>query len=518
MADACGSTPGTLDYGPQGRVILPSPWSSDLTTVPRSFDETKIEAYRASTLASSRQVARSNKFLTEAYVDPASVQVLRSTTGVLIKASCFRSQRKTATPYQVVCDIQQSGDVRDANCECAAGKSGACNHSLAVLKLLALLRANKYDEAPPAVACTELPQQWRRPRGEAVASTSLQLVDWRSVREEGLETPITSRLYDAQRNIVDVNDRVALTRQLGDYLFSTQGSPFAKRLRAATTETVKTKFGLAPPGSPLAYQQSLVPFGYETFSSPELAHVQGRSAALPSCPAFFEACTGWDMSGLNFPVEQDLLLKQAKSPLWKAARRTRLTASCFGQAVERESWTLKGLNNLTSSKDLSRVRAVRHGIKYEPVAVQRYESCLRALGHDVQTFPCGILVHPECPWLGASPDRVVWDPTETTPHGVVEVKCPYTLKDGGLNAASNFYMTKDAAGVYRLNRDHKHYHQILGQMALSGLQWGDFVVYSHKFLIVERIYFSEDEWLACKAALDDFYFSVLLPYLCRSST
>lgn len=77
MAGACGSTPGTFGYGPQGRVTLPSPWSTDLTAVPRSFNKCKIEAYRASTLASSRQVARSNKFITEAYVDPASVQVLR---------------------------------------------------------------------------------------------------------------------------------------------------------------------------------------------------------------------------------------------------------------------------------------------------------------------------------------------------------------------------------------------------------------------------------------------------------
>lgn len=137
--------------------------------------------------------------------------------------------------------------------------------------------------------------------------------------------------------------------------------------------------------------------------------------------------------------------------------------------------------------------------------MRRYESCLRAIGHDVQNFPCGIFVHPEGPWLVPSRQRVLWDPAEPTPHGVVEVKCPYTLKDCFFfNAVWNFYMTKDTAGVYWLNRNHKHYRQILGQMALSGLLWGDFVVYSHKFLIVERIYFPEDKWLAWKAALDDF--------------
>lgn len=176
----------------------------------------------------------------------------------------------------------------------------------------------------------------------------------------------------------------------------------------------------------MAYQQSLVPFGYETFTSPELGPVQERSTALPRDPTFFESCPMWDMSGLDFPFAQDLLLKsllvtstestrlerntrqQAKTRLWKTARQARLTASSFGEATTWESWTLKGLVNLTSSKDLSRARAVRHGIKYEPVAVQCYETYLR--GHDVQTFPCGFLVHPDCPWLGASPERVAWDP------------------------------------------------------------------------------------------------------------
>ncbi|XP_040355540.1 uncharacterized protein LOC121046013 [Ixodes scapularis] len=210
--------------------------------------------------------------------------------------------------------------------------------------------------------------------------------------------------------------------------------------------------------------------------------------------------------------------QQSKSPLWRASRRNRLTASSFGEVATRESWSLKGLNNLTSTKDISHVRAVRHGIKYEPAAVQRYESALRVLGHDIQTSHCGIVVQPDCPWLGASPDRTTWDPTEATAHGVVEVKCPYTLKDGGLETAVDFYMVKDTSGVYRLNREHRYYYQILGQMALSGLLWGDFVVYSHNFLIVERIYFSQEKWLECKTTLDKFYFSVLLPYLSESRT
>lgn len=72
MASACVGTTGTADV-----VSLASPWSISLITIPRSFNKEKIEAYRASRLASGRQVVRSQKFLTEAYLKPSSICVYR---------------------------------------------------------------------------------------------------------------------------------------------------------------------------------------------------------------------------------------------------------------------------------------------------------------------------------------------------------------------------------------------------------------------------------------------------------
>ncbi|KAH7970902.1 hypothetical protein HPB49_016631 [Dermacentor silvarum] len=116
--------------------------------------------------------------------------------------------------------------------------------------------------------------------------------------------------------------------------------------------------------------------------------------------------------------------QQSQSATWKAARKNRLTASNFGVAVTRENWTQKGLQNLTTDRDLSRVRAIQYGVSSEAMAVQQYERTLRTFRHNIETFHCGLIVDPTCPWLGASPDRVVWDPEEQSPHGIVEVKCP----------------------------------------------------------------------------------------------
>lgn len=132
----------------------------------------------------------------------------------------------------------------------------------------------------------------------------------------------------------------------------------------------------------------------------------------------------------------------------------------------------------------------------------------------MEAFPSGLLVDPSCPWLGASPDRLIFDPTEASVHGLLEVKCPYSLKGKSVDEIGDTYcMKKDNNGVFRLDRTHMYYYQVLGQMALCGLPWSDFVVFSENFILVERIRFSEVDWVVAKAKLDSFFFSVMLPYM-----
>ncbi|XP_077508760.1 uncharacterized protein LOC144120231 [Amblyomma americanum] len=134
--------------------------------------------------------------------------------------------------------------------------------------------------------------------------------------------------------------------------------------------------------------------------------------------------------GLQVSSQEAIDLKkntrqQSGSEMWKRARVHRLTASSFGVVVKRPTWTEKGLQNLTADKDLSRVRAVQYGITNEQPAVQRYVAVMKTRGHDVEAFRSGLVVDPSCPWLGASPDRLLFDPwCEIPSHGLLEVKCP----------------------------------------------------------------------------------------------
>lgn len=38
--------------------------------------------------------------------------------------------------------------------------------------------------------------------------------------------------------------------------------------------------------------------------------------------------------------------------------------------------------------------------------------------------PCGLVIHPDAPWLGTLPDGLIFDPFAQPPHGLVEIKCP----------------------------------------------------------------------------------------------
>ena len=130
------------------------------------------------------------------------------------------------------------------------------------------------------------------------------------------------------------------------------------------------------------------------------------------------------------------------------------------------------------------------------------------------------MVNPSHPYLGASPDGKVFDPTSASPFGLLEIKCPYTWRKHSIEAAfqdPNF-PCEMINGVPRLKRDHKqgYYAQVQGQLALSGLPWCDFVVYlsgSHT-LCVERISFDPDYWNnTLLPLLSSFYFKHAISFL-----
>ena len=97
------------------------------------------------------------------------------------------------------------------------------------------------------------------------------------------------------------------------------------------------------------------------------------------------------------------------------------------------------------------------------VAHLKYIEYMHKNGHlNVAVMECGFFIHTEKSWPGASRDEVIEDPVSTVPTGLLEIKCPYSVRDKPAEEACQdrtFYCSF-AEGSISLKNNHCYYHQI----------------------------------------------------------
>jgi putative phage-type endonuclease len=116
---------------------------------------------------------------------------------------------------------------------------------------------------------------------------------------------------------------------------------------------------------------------------------------------------------------------EQRSEEWFAARKSRVTGSMVGailgldpnctrdEAMRRMVRAHQGL----PSEFVGNI-ATQWGVMHEQEAKEEFEYEL-----GVEVLPASFVVHPELPWLGASPDGYVFE------DWLLEVKCPFGLRD-----------------------------------------------------------------------------------------
>ncbi len=170
---------------------------------------------------------------------------------------------------------------------------------------------------------------------------------------------------------------------------------------------------------------------------------------------------------------------EQRSPEWFEARKGKLTGSNVGAAL--------GLSPWKTPDDLIRqmVReyhgaepefvgnaATEFGTAHEPLALLDYEM---ETGNTVQE--CGFFVHPDHPWLGASPDGLVYADI------VLEIKVPFGLR-------------KETSPKFKLLADQPHYHaQVQIEMACTGRRRCHFYQWTPNRGQLERVDY-DPQWFA----------------------
>ena len=197
---------------------------------------------------------------------------------------------------------------------------------------------------------------------------------------------------------------------------------------------------------------------------------------------------------------------QAACPEWMIARKYRLTASNFGKvlgAVNRGRYPPSLFKTLIEGYDLSSNIAVCWGKNHESAAKEAYE---RAMGVKVEC--CGLILD-ACGMLGCTPDGCA-------DVRLLEVKCPYKHRDKTVQEAVQTDSAFCLDSNLSLKEGHPYYHQVQGQLWLSGYSQCDFVIWTKVDLFILRIS-KDSNWGNNLDRLRVFFKTQMAPRVCALS-
>ena len=458
------------------------------------------------------------------------------------RCRCYHSFRKNDEPHSLKLALAlTSGEVIHSVCSCVAGKTGYCNHSLALM-----LKVSKYslfqckstldlrdeNDENPDMACTSRLQRWhKRGRGETiVAQPAMDIIAKKTKLEETEQESdgVKCLLHEARNNVqVDIQEEKSFKEAI-KAINSRMGLAQILNMNAELTET---KFGKSPVGSFCSYQLTHTESNFDVDINIDAIPRNDSSAAeLPVYPPFPLSDVGEnetkDLDGnkeelINALTCNENEIKtieietrgQANSDLWKSERKYRFTASNFHVISHRQR------NHDTFAKAQMypkefRSAATSHGTKYEPVALHEYMRYMDGRHTPVSVYKCGLVVSMKEPVLGCTPDSKVTDPGCSQPFGIAEVKCPHskflvTPKDACSDP--NFCCTY-TEGHCKLKTSHPYYSQVQGQMGITGAKWCDFIVYTQKGMSIQRIPFNQEFWWDLERKLSSYHYEHFIDF------
>ncbi|XP_077078678.1 uncharacterized protein LOC143731948 [Siphateles boraxobius] len=350
----------------------------------------------------------------------------------------------------------------------------------------------------------QLLQTWHRPRTQGIApeATNDMAVCKPVARTKNrVRTGVKCTLYRAYA------DRHVMAS--GEKLKDIRPQPgICKLLHGLENLTlVDSKFGPVPFGSVLSYQ-----------CPPEISRDIIKHPGAPEFPLL-------PVDGYNFKFPLDFepnykqhchlesikvshkicaaieaeTRQQSECQLLTQVSKPRLTASRF-----REICHVRGESSAKALaarilRGTPQTSAMKRGLDLEPEILRQYSDLC-----DVSVIQCGIIIHPDAPHLGASPDAKFFNPKETKPFGLAEVKsCDVE------NVAQVKHQIT-LKGQTCLKKSRKYYYQVQGQLTVSGLQWCDFITDTRTDFTVERIFRDEEIIHSMRQKLDHFYHNIYI--------
>ncbi|CAG2198744.1 unnamed protein product [Mytilus edulis] len=473
----------------------------DLTIVPPitfGFVEDVIKG--SSQSLGIKEVSKGYKYFSEKYV--TNITVHKVDNGCLVKGKCHRSQRKNESPHDIEIILLDGPILQESKCSCAIGKLGTCGHVTGLLYSLAHMKTSNYRSIPTDVLKTSLPQSWHMPRGEKVKGNTADdviVVGYDTKSPYRQPRGLRSTLYNPIKvPLPPVSD---LCSAIADIDNTCLLLSFSSHHNTSTCNMIETRFGKYPKGSPISYQRKLSSHFILNVLDADFPLLPIENLMVNELNPVLDQkkCTSLDSICVTAEEShniEEMTRLQSVDPKWHAIRKDRLTASVAGDIVKRRADNDPLVARLKTTRKVV-TESMRHGLLFEAVAANEYA---KLQDDSVNVYPCGIIVSPFSPWLAASPDRKVYNPLMVPPYGLLEIKCPVKQLEECI------YLTKSDDNTWTLKRNHNYYHQIMMQLAVTGLKWCHFYVWRSDESHLECVKFDEKVWKDMKSKLDIFYF------------
>ncbi|XP_063052546.1 uncharacterized protein LOC134447153 isoform X1 [Engraulis encrasicolus] len=414
--------------------------------------------------------------------------------------------RKREQPHYLQIVFQaEAPELQGTSCSCTAGKV-LCNHLVALLFQSAHYCMLKVTAVPPPVPCTSSLQAWHRPRTMGIHAEPVQDLVVRKPKPS-TRSVCKSTLYQAYTGPLPDPNMLAI----GEKLTNIRPQPLISSVLHGLSQLsmVDSKFGPVPRGSPLSYQCPPVVKCGDYIQHPEapaFPNLPLEDSTFPTQIPQFEKNSiqilHFDTLTVTYNMASDIekqTREQSECPLWQALRKPRVTASRFYEVSH-----VRGLSSgeslaLRILKGTRQTPAMKRGLEREPQVLEHYAQVC-----NVNVGRCGLVIHPQAPHLGASPDARVYDPNEIPCFGLAEVKCPAI---SNITQAGHVKITN---GKAKLKRNHKYYWQVQGQLAVTGLSWCDFITDTEEALTIERVWRDDELIGEMKEKVDVYFFGTFM--------
>ena len=197
-----------------------------------------------------------------------------------------------------------------------------------------------------------------------------------------------------------------------------------------------------------------------------------------------------------------------------------MTSSNFGTICKRKEETKPDsylLHNIMDYDGGFYTAATKWDRNHEAAAKRVYQRVIQKTHPGLNLYSSGLLIKPDLPHLGSSPDGVLdcCKKCTTDSKGVLEIKCAYKFRNSSPEEAyvdKTFWCTL-VNGKITLKRNHSYYVQVQGQMAIIDRKWCNIFVWTLRGHSVERIPFDNAAWVTMLSKLNNFCIKAVIPEL-----